>query len=462
MSTMTMPIEETTTDNTVSNLKTITAIAEDAYIYGLPIVVNYAVMNEYAINPDSGQYKAPFNVLGNDSRVFTYEDTSIVTPNSDTPYSMVWFDLRAEPMVISVPQVPDDRYYSVQMVDGNTYNYGYIGSRTTGNGVGHYLIAGPDWNGSRPDAIQDVFQSSTPFSMTIFRTQLFDADDMPNVVAVQQGYQVQPLSKFLNQPAPPPAPSIDFYPASNAGIEKHFYQYLDAALDFVPVTPENSDIRAELASIGIGTGSFDFESLPAKEKAAFMTGMKRGDDKVNSYADEDGVKILNGWSFASLFGDQAFFAGDWLKRACGTKSGTYGNDAEEAVYPMTRQDAEGETLDGSKHNYVMTFNKGQLPNVNSFWSITMYDDETQLLIENPIDRYLINSPMLPEMKTNEDGSLTIYIQYETPGADKESNWLPAPNGPIYLVMRQYWPSTEAPSVLPVGEGSWLPPKVEKA
>lgn len=103
MSTMTMPIEETTTDNTVSNLKTITAIAEDAYIYGLPIVVNYAVMNEYAINPDSGQYKAPFNVLGNDSRVFTYEDTSIVTPNSDTPYSMVWFDLRAEPMVISVP-----------------------------------------------------------------------------------------------------------------------------------------------------------------------------------------------------------------------------------------------------------------------------------------------------------------------------------------------------------------------
>lgn len=129
---------------------------------------------------------------------------------------------------------------------------------------------------------------------------------------------------------------------------------------------------------------------------------------------------------------------------------------------MTRQDAQGETLDGSKHNYVMTFNKGQLPNVNSFWSITMYDDETQLLIENPIDRYLINSPILPEMKTNEDGSLSIYIQYETPSADKESNWLPAPNGPIYLVMRQYWPSPEASSVLPVGEGSWLPPKVEKA
>ena len=125
-------------------------------------------------------------------------------------------------------------------------------------------------------------------------------------------------------------------------------------------------------------------------------------------------------------------------------------------------DDTGETLDGSKHNYTLTFPAGQYPPVNAFWSVTMYDGKTQLLIENPINRYLLNSPMLPDMKNNEDGSLTLYIQKDSPGADKESNWLPAPNGTIYLVMRLYWPKTEAPSVLPAGSGSWKPPAVVKA
>ena len=124
---------------------------------------------------------------------------------------------------------------------------------------------------------------------------------------------------------------------------------------------------------------------------------------------------------------------------------------------MTRTDATGETLDGSKHSYTLTFAAGQLPPVNAFWSVTMYDGKTQLLIENPIGRYLINSPMLSDMKQNADGSLTLYIQKDSPGKDKESNWLPAPDGPIYLVMRLYWPKTEAPSILPPGEGTWNPP-----
>ena len=129
---------------------------------------------------------------------------------------------------------------------------------------------------------------------------------------------------------------------------------------------------------------------------------------------------------------------------------------------MTRVDADGDTLDGSKHNYTLTFPAGQLPPVNAFWSVTMYDGKSQLLIKNPIDRYLINSPMLPDMKKNEDGSLTLHIQKDSPGSDKESNWLPAPNDTIYLVMRLYWPKTEAPSVLPAGSGSWSPPSVVKS
>ena len=148
-------------------------------------------------------------------------------------------------------------------------------------------------------------------------------------------------------------------------------------------------------------------------------------------------------------------------RAAAAKGGIYGNDAVEAMYPMTRADVDGDVLDGSKHNYTLTFPAGQPPPVNSFWSVTMYDGKSQILIENPINRYLINSPMLPEMKKNEDGSLTLHIQKDNPGADKESNWLPAPNGTIYLVMRLYWPKTEAASVLPAGEGAWKPPGIVK-
>jgi len=131
----------------------------------------------------------------------------------------------------------------------------------------------------------------------------------------------------------------------------------------------------------------------------------------------------------------------------------------EATYPFTRADAKGETLDGSKHDYTLTFPAGQLPPVNSFWSVTMYDGKSQLLIKNPINRYLINAPMLPAMKKNADGSVTLYIQKDSPGKARESNWLPAPDGPIYLVMRLYWPRTEAPSILPPGEGTWKPPAV---
>jgi hypothetical protein len=435
------------------------AIAEEAFIYGLPLVMNYAVMQEFVVDKNSGQYKAPFNTISNEARVFTYKDTAVVTPNSDTPYSMLWLDLRAEPMVISVPAVDKKRYYSVQLTDGNTYNYGYIGSRATGNEPGDYLVAGPDWQGEKPAGIRQVFRSTTPFALTIFRTQLFNADDMPNVEKVQAGYKAQPLSAFLNQPAPPAAPKIDFLPATTAGIKANFYEYLDAALQYVPVTPETRELRARLASIGIGPGkTFEFKDLSPEHKAAFLLAMKEGDDKVDAFL-ASGAKDINGWKVGSWFGDAAYFNGDWLKRAAAAKGGIYGNDAVEAMYPMIRVDGSGATLDGSKHNYTLTFPAGQLPPANAFWSVTMYDGKTQLLIENPINRYLINSPMLPSMKKNKDGSLTIYIQKDSPGKDKEANWLPAPDGEIYMVMRLYWPRETPPSILPAGEGTWQPPGI---
>ena len=436
-------------------------IAEAGFIYGLPIVMNYGVMYEYAVDRTSGQFKAPFNQLKNEPNVFTYKDTAIVTPNSDTPYSFVWMDLRTEPVVLSVPAVDARRYYSVMLCDGNTYNYGYIGTRATGSEAGDYLVVGPDWKGPKPPGIKKMFRSSTQFSVAGYRTQLFNPDDLDNVKQVQAGYKVQMLAAYLNQPPPPPAPAIDFPKIDQELVKTNFFDYLDFALQFAPAEANEEEIRAQLARIGVGAGkTFHFKDLSVKDKLEIALGMKEGERTVDEAVAKVG-KAINGWRVSSLPGDSAHYNGDWLKRAVAAKAGIYGNDAAEATYPLTRVDSDGQTLDGSKHTYTLTFPPGQPPPVHAFWSLTLYDGKTQLLIENPINRYLINSPMLPAMQTNADGSLTLYIQKDSPGADKEANWLPAPNGPIYLVMRLYWPKTTPPSILPAGEGTWQPPGVKR-
>src|SRR5580692_8594414 len=438
------------------------AIAEEGFIYGLPIVMNYAVMYEYCVDKNSGQYKAPFNQINNEARVFTYKDTAIITPNSDTPYSLLWLDLRAEPFVLSVPAVEKPRYYSVMLCDGNTFNYGYIGSRATGSEAGDYLVVGPDWKGETPPGIKKVFRSSTQFSLVAYRTQLINAEDMPNVVKIQAGYLSQPLSAFLKQSAPPTAPAVNFPKIDKELVKTGFFEYLDFALQFAPAGPEEKEIRAKLARLGIGAGKkFAFKDLSPEQQEQAVLGMKDGEAKVEQYL-ASGQKDINGWKVGSLFGDRDFFNGNWLKRAAAAKGGIYGNDAVEAMYPMTKTLADGEELDGSKHNYTLTFPAGQLPPVNAFWSVTMYDGKSQLLIKNAINRYLINSPMLPGMKKNADGSLTLYIQKDSPGKVKESNWLPAPNDAIYLVMRLYWPKETPPSILPAGEGTWKPPAIAQA
>jgi hypothetical protein len=233
-------------------------------------------------------------------------------------------------------------------------------------------------------------------------------------------------------------------------------------LQFAPPGPEEKEIREKLARLGIGAGkTFDFKALSPEQKTAVVEGVKAGKAKIKRYL-LAGEKIINGWKIGAYFGDRDFFKGNWLLRAAGAQAGIYGNDAIEATYPMTKTLADGEPLDGSKHNYTLTFPAGQYPPVNAFWSVTMYDGKSQFLIKNPINRYLINSPMEPKMKKNADGSLTLYIQKDSPGKDKESNWLPAPNDLIYLVMRLYWPKTEPPSILPPGEGTWKPPGIVKA
>ena len=435
-------------------------IAEEAYLYGFPMVVGYKVLHDFFIDRNSGQFKEPINQINNEARVFTPKDTAISTPNSDTPYSMVLLDLRAEPMVLCMPEIAKERYYDVQLVDLYTDNYGYVGSRTTGNGAGCYLVAGPDWKEEKPPGIAKAFRCETQFSLVVYRTQLFNPADMENVRKVQHGFRVQPLSAVLGQPALSAAPAIDWPTFTPEAFSTAFTQYLDFLLQFCPTVGTaaiEKPLRERLARIGIGQGKdAPPKKFTPKQKAALGEGIKQALAKIEETAANVGTQV-NGWQVGSAAGSRAFYDGNWVLRSAAAKLGIYGNSEEEAVYPFTRNDANGIPLDGAKHTYQMTFAPGQLPPVNAFWSITMYDGRTQLLVDNPLDRYLINSPMLDQLKKNPDGSLTVYIQKDSPGGQKESNWLPAPDGPMFIVMRLYWPKTEPPSVYPLDKGSWKPP-----
>jgi hypothetical protein len=433
------------------------AIAEEALIYGFPLVMSYGVIYESFVDKSSSQYKCPFNALHNEANVFTPANTSVVTPNSDTPYSFFCADLRAEPVVITVPPIEKGRYYSVQLIDLYTFNYGYIGSRTTGNGGGKYMIVGPSWKGETAPSVDKVFHCETDLAFSIFRTQLFNPGDIDNVRKIQKGYKLQTLSAFLHQPAPAAAPEIQWPKAHKKLAQENPFAYLNFVLTLCPaVGPAEVEkpMRERFARIGIEAGKpFSLDQFTPEQKEALSAGMKEAIEKIKEQIAKVGTDE-NGWRVATkAFGNRAALNGNWTLRAAAAKAGIYGNDAAEALYPMLATDSDGKKPDCATNRYTVTFPKGQLPPVNAFWSVTMYDDKTQLLVTNPIHRYLINSPMLPHLKTSDDGSLTLYLQHDSPGKEKESNWLPAPDGPIYVVMRLYWPKEEAL------EGTWKPPAV---
>jgi hypothetical protein len=430
------------------------AIARDAYVYGLPMVDQYRVMYAYSVDKTNPQYQGPFNSILNIARVFTPDDTAFVTPNSDTPYSFAGLDLRSEPVVITVPKMEKNRYFVFQLMDLYTFNFAYIGSRTTGNNGGNYLIAGPGWKGATPKGITNVVHSETSLVSVVGRTQLFNPDDLDNVKKIQAGYKVQPLSAFEGTQAPPPAPPVDWIkpiPPTEERTSLGFFNELAFLLQFAQ-PPHASEIalRKRFAEIGIEPGKpFDASALSPALQAALKQGMLDGQKAI-----DERRASLHGKT-DQLFGDRAFLKNDYVARATGTQVGIGANSRDEALYPILDHDAKGEALDGSKHKYMLRFAKGQQPPVNAFWSITMYDLPQQLLVKNPINRYLINSPMLPHMKTDPDGGLTIYIQADSPGKDKESNWLPAPKGPFVTFMRYYWPK---PALL---DGQWKTPAIQR-
>ncbi len=185
------------------------AIAKEAYTYGFPMVMGYKTIYKYAVDKENPEYKGPFNQLSCVARLFTAEDKAIVTPNADTPYCLFWMDLRAEPLVLTLPEMEPERFYHFQLIDLYTHNFAYVGTLTTGNGAGKFLIAGPGWDGEKPEGITDVIQSETGFIFNVTRTQLFGPDDLPKVQEIQGSYDLQPLSAFLGKAAPAAAPTPD-------------------------------------------------------------------------------------------------------------------------------------------------------------------------------------------------------------------------------------------------------------
>lgn len=435
----------------------IRAVAKEAYIYGYPMVDGYRVQYTYFVDRDHPNYKCPWNHINNHARVNTPQDRTVQTPNSDTPYSQLGLDLRAEPWVLTVPPVEKNRYYSVQLIDQYTHNYAYIGTRATGNGGGSFLITGPDWKGEKPAGITQVISAETQLVYAIFRTQLFGPSDIDNVKKIQAGYQVLPLSAFLKQKAPPASPQIDWIkPLKTEEQAKSLevFNIVNFILQFCPVHSSETQLREKFAAIGVAPGKkLDFAALPAATREAFQQGMA---DAWRDFAVLQKKADAGELTSADAFGTRDELKNNYLLRWAGAVLGIYGNTAAEAIYPLYFVDTDKKPLNAAEQNYRLRFEPGKLPPVNAFWSVTMYDLPDRFLVANPLNRYLINSPMLPQLVQDADGGLTLYVQHESPGADKEANWLPAPKGPFFLSMRLYYPKPEALS------GEWKHPPLQPA
>ncbi len=426
------------------------AAIRDAYIYAYPMVKNYLTIYQYAVETAGDQYKGPFNEVASVARVYTPEDTAIITPNSDTPYSFIVFDLRAEPVVVTMPAIEKNRYYSLQLIDLYTNNVDYPGTRVDGNDGGDFLITGPGWKGEVPAGIKRVIEMPTWLNLGIVRTQLFSPEDLAKVKEIQAGYKSQPLSVWAGTSAPTPAPEVDWLPISDALMESDFWSFAAFLLPFAPTWPGDEAQRETLASLGIKDGvAWPPAGLPAET----ITAMKDSVPVVYKEIWDTAGRLTDS---SKLFGTPEQMQGQYMTRAAAAQGGIYGNTANEALYVIRVLDGDNAPLDGSKAKYSLTFTPETLPPVDAFWSLTMYDRKSQLLIANPINRYLINSAMLGDLKRDAQGNITLYIQKDSPGADLEANWLPAPDADFYTVLRLYLPKPEAL------DGRWTSPPMQTA
>lgn len=427
----------------------IRSLSRDSYIYTYPVVKNYLTLYQYALEPGGAQYKGPLNTMVNIARVYTPEDTAVITPNSDTPYSFVVFDLRAEPIVVTMPKIEKERYYSLQLVDLFTNNVDYPGTRVDGNDGGDFLVTGPGWKGEVPKGIKRVIEMPTTLGLGLIRTQLFSPADLDKVKEIQSGYKAQVLSAYAGTPAPAAPPIIDWLPISDDLMVSNYWPLAAFLLQFAPPWPGDEPMRAALDRLGVKTGVTWPDSGMSADTVKLIKDAGR-----EAYAEirETAGKLTDS---SKIFGTPEQMKGQYMVRAAAAYGGIYGNTVQEALYVIYAVDTKRALLNGKHSKYTLTFTQETLPPVDAFWSLTMYTKPKQLLVDNPIDRYLINSAMLADLKKNDKGEIVLYLQRESPGQKLESNWLPAPSGPFYAVMRLYLPKPEAL------DGRWSSPSIQR-
>jgi hypothetical protein len=432
-------------------------IATDAYIYGYPLVtmeMTRRVMTNVAAP------EATRGPMGQFVRAREYPNASfrdVTAPNADTLYTLAWVDLGAEPWVLSIPDMKG-RYFLFPMLDGWTNVFQVPGSRTTGTGAQTYAITGPGWSGTLPDGVT-AYKSPTDMVWILGRIYCTGTpEDYAAVHALQDQCQLVLLSSWGKAYTPPPGkvdPAIDMKKAVrdqvNAMDAKTYFTLLAELMKTNPPSAEDAPALASFARIGLVPGQ-DFDA--GKLDADFVDRIPEVafDRIMLQFKVNDAVKLINGWNYITKTG---LYGTDYLVRALITAIGLGANRPQDAIYPTSLKDAKGDAYDGAQR-YVMSFSKGQLPPVQGFWSLTMYD-ENYFFVANPLNRYSISPRQ--DLQANADGSVDLLIQHDSPGADKESNWLPAPAGKFVLMLRMYWPNENDPSII---DGSWTIPAVTKA
>ncbi len=428
----------------------------EAVVYGFPLVI-VDVTKRVQTNVEEPNHNghAPINQFSNFLKYPTAAYKDVVRMNVDTLYSFAWLDLSKEPMILSVPDT-NYRYYLMPVLNAWTNVFASPGKRTTGTKAGHFAIVGPNWKGELPEGVKEL-KSPTNTAMIAGRTQANGPADYEAVNAIQREYKLTPLSAFGKPYTPPKGivdPNIDTKTPPVEQVGKMdaatFFSTLATLLKSNPPPAADAPALAQLAKIGIVPGQdFDMSKLDAATAKGLEKSVQVALAKLQEAAKKMG-KPINGWSVPPM--NLANFGTDYGVRAVVALVGLGANLPQDAIYPSAFVDGDGKPLNGT-NCYVIHFDKGQMPPVNAFWSITMYNAQS-FFVDNPINRYNLAGWM--PLKYNDDGSLDLYFQKESPGTEKESNWLPAPEGAFSLTLRMYWPKESAL------DGSWHPPAVRAA
>jgi len=435
-------------------------IAREAYRYAFPMLMSYGLFHAQAFQTSSTMHQGMnrlhhFRQVGGPRFL-----NSIPWINNDTPYGAGWLDLRAEPFVLQLPAFPPQRFHNVQLIDLFTHNFAFFGTRLTGNAATTILIAGPDWRGTPPPGIDHVARAETRLVKLVTRILLESGEEAADVRPLEDAYRLQPLSAFAGTATPPAPPTLEFPSPVKLGADAGSADFIgpfNFLLSLCALPADEAPMLARFASIGIAPGAaFDAQALPAETCAAIEAGVREAHADIAAMAARLGERT-NGWEMPlDLRGNRARMACDeaaLLRRAAAAMYAIWGIDAEEGLYMVADQEADGQPLDGSRDRYALRFDTA--PPVHAFWSITVYDAKTRLLVEHPSGRYAVRDRD-PGLTTDEDGSLTLRLQHEVPTGQPAANWLPVPQQPFQLVARLYWPRAE------LLDRRWQPPAVRRA